>query len=90
MSDELALRHLAKPAPKPEINPTGEEAPDNSVYDSSGFIHLRDVEFFSPGGENKTPMRGVVPYWRGRLSAIDGFFLGTLEPAPELGVDSPN
>jgi len=37
-----------------------------------GFIHLKDVEFINPDGRS---VAGA--WWRGRLTAVDGFILGT-------------
>ena len=43
------------------------------------FIHLRDAHFVSPGERPIPANRGV--YWRGRLSAVDGFCFGTMSSA---------
>ena len=40
------------------------------------FIHLRDAKFFEPGLHAANQGAGV--WWRGRVSAIDGFFFGAL------------
>ncbi len=42
------------------------------------YIHLVNVRFFTAAGVPIPASQGV--YWRGRLSAIDGFVLGALEP----------
>jgi hypothetical protein len=39
------------------------------------YIHLRDAYFFDPAG-NALPRGGAL--WRGKLSAVDGFSLGSL------------
>lgn len=39
------------------------------------YIHLRDAYFFDPAG-HALPRGGTL--WRGKLSAIDGFSLGSL------------
>ena len=53
-----------------------------SIYDKpevtthpGHYIHLRDAYFFDPAG-NALPRGGAL--WRGKLSAIDGFSLGSL------------
>ncbi len=53
-----------------------------SIYDKpevtthpGHYIHLRDAYFFDPAG-NALPRGGTL--WRGKLSAIDGFSLGSL------------
>jgi hypothetical protein len=39
------------------------------------FVHLKDARFWSPGNSVPfTSQRGI--WWRGRLAAVDGFFLG--------------
>jgi hypothetical protein len=79
LSDKLAFRHLAQSdSPEEIVPPVGEEPPNDPPDDSRSFIHLRDVKFYSPGSDHPTPVPDAVPYWRGKLSAIDGFFLGTL------------
>lgn len=40
-------------------------------------IHLKDARFFHPGAEPLPSNSGV--WWRGRLSAIDGFSFGDLK-----------
>jgi len=40
------------------------------------FIHLRDTRFHHPAGSPLPGDAGV--FWRGRLTAVDGFFLGAL------------
>lgn len=40
------------------------------------FIHLREARFFHPAG-NPTPNNRTV-WWRGRLSEIGGFCIGTI------------
>jgi hypothetical protein len=53
-----------------------------SIYDKpevtahpGHYIHLRDAYFFDPAG-NALPRGGAL--WRGKLSAVDGFSLGSL------------
>lgn len=40
------------------------------------YIHLKQARFFSTSGEPIPRNRGV--FWRGRLSEVSGFILGTL------------
>lgn len=42
------------------------------------YIHLAEARFFAPGSA-PLPVEGV--WWRGRLSEVQGFTLGTLAPA---------
>jgi hypothetical protein len=58
-----------------------------SIYDKpevtthpGHYIHLRDAYFFDPAG-NALPRGGAL--WRGKLSAIDGFSLGSLSTRDE-------
>lgn len=45
-----------------------------------GFIHLRNAKLFGPGGSPIPSNHGV--WWRGRLSEVQGFFLGSLSITP--------
>ena len=49
------------------------------------YVHLEDARFF--GGAASPIPRGKGVYWRGKLSAVDGFALGVLDPscAPSRG-----
>lgn len=40
------------------------------------YIHLRNARFFAPGQQQPFGNEGVL--WRGRITAVGGFFLGTL------------
>lgn len=40
------------------------------------YIHLKETRFFDPAGSPIPTNRGV--WWRGRLSEVSGFILGTL------------
>jgi len=53
-------------------DPTPEPAMDTD------YIHLGEARFFTPGSA-PLPVEGV--WWRGRLSEVQGFTLGTLKPA---------
>jgi hypothetical protein len=41
-----------------------------------GYIHLKDARFFNTSGKPIPGNRGV--WWRGRISEVAGFVLGTL------------
>ncbi|HEY9699680.1 MAG TPA: hypothetical protein V6D10_20635 [Trichocoleus sp.] len=43
--------------------------------DSDLYIHLGDARILAPTGQLLSVLGGV---WRGKLSAVDGFFLGAL------------
>jgi hypothetical protein len=50
----------------------------NSLKDGpqSQFVHLKDARFFSVSGNPIPGNTGVL--WRGKISSVGGFFLGTL------------
>jgi hypothetical protein len=54
---------LVPPHDQPEIGPEG-------LPVVSRFVHMRDVTIMSAGHKVK------VPYWRGKISAIDAFVVG--------------
>jgi hypothetical protein len=43
------------------------------------YIHLENARFFGGAGSPIPGEKGV--YWRGKLSSVDGFALGILDPA---------
>ena len=45
---------------------------------SPAFVHLKEARFFNTAGDPIPANRGV--WWRGRLSEVSGFMIGTLEP----------
>ena len=49
---------------------------DNETSPSPSYIHLKDAKFFNTNGNPIPGNRGV--WWRGRLSQVDGFSLGSL------------
>jgi hypothetical protein len=49
---------------------------DEEERDLPIFIHLKDARFFQSSGGPVPGNRGI--WWRGRVSAISGFFLGEL------------
>lgn len=55
--------------------------PDNqgeqNAFKDREFIYLKDAKFLS--GNSLNPHNKGV-YWRGRLSRVDGFFIGNLSP----------
>ena len=54
----------------------GDEAEDSPP---PTFIHLKNARFFNTSGNPIPGNRGV--WWRGRISEVSGFILGTLSPA---------
>jgi len=50
--------------------------PDTETVVVRSFIHLKDAVFIHNSGPAIPGNRGV--WWRGRLSAVDGFMFGTL------------
>lgn len=54
---------LTPPQPRPDVGPDG-------LPTVLHAIHLRDVVIMSAGQKIK------VPFWRGKISAVDGFVLG--------------
>ena len=54
---------LTPPQPRPDVGPDG-------LPTVLHAIHLRDVVIISAGQKIK------VPFWRGKISAVDGFVLG--------------
>ncbi|GHO69012.1 hypothetical protein KSC_079040 [Ktedonobacter sp. SOSP1-52] len=55
--------NLVPPADQPEIGPAGLPV----LYE---YVHLRDITIISGGHKTK------LPYWRGRVSAVEAFVLG--------------
>lgn len=41
-------------------------------------LHLRDATIWLPGGQSVQ-----VPYWRGRVQSVDGWFLGIIGSRPD-------
>lgn len=73
--DALAegLEHLAGRYPsKP---PDDDEHDEQQEPNRTGYIHLRNAELYVPGATRPIP----IGLWRGRLSAVAGWNLGTLE-----------
>ncbi|MDV2684656.1 gas vesicle accessory protein GvpU [Alkalihalophilus lindianensis] len=50
------------------------EAVDTSEDSKGQFIHMKEAQVYC-GDSNPTPSKGEV-LWRGKLSAVDGFYLG--------------
>ncbi|THD83277.1 MAG: hypothetical protein E7812_00345 [Phenylobacterium sp.] len=46
------------------------------------YIHLRDARFFGVGQTPIPATNGPGFLWRGKISAVDGFSLGSLSPTP--------
>lgn len=53
------------------------DRPENSEIPPPGLLHLKDAKFFHTNGNPIPGNRGV--WWRGRISEISGFSLGSLE-----------
>jgi len=53
------------------------DADEDWLPPSATFVHLRNARFYAPG-QALMPQTGVL--WRGRLSAISGFFIGSFAP----------
>ena len=55
-----------------------EEAEEEALHttDRPTYIHLRDARIYHPAGAPIPANQGV--WWRGRLEAVDGFFLGRI------------
>jgi hypothetical protein len=60
------------PAPDKDALPALEGPAPRKSY----FIHLKDVNIL---GSRPAP---TVPYWRGRLDRVDGWFIGGLKEVP--------
>jgi hypothetical protein len=68
---------------------SGTNSPDNQGEPDKlkdiEFIHLKNAQFYS--GNSFTPPQKKV-YWRGRLSCIDGFWLGDFSSSGRLAFGS--
>ncbi|QGH37111.1 gas vesicle protein GvpU [Gracilibacillus salitolerans] len=52
------------------------EGAETSTNESVSFIHLKNTKVYC-GDSKSTPSKGNI-IWRGKLSEIDGFFLGKI------------
>ncbi|WP_316572706.1 gas vesicle accessory protein GvpU [Neobacillus sp. YIM B06451] len=52
------------------------EAADSEAHDTANFIHLTNTRVYC-GDSKSTPSKGEF-LWRGKLSEVDGFFLGRI------------
>ncbi|MBM7551303.1 gas vesicle accessory protein GvpU [Thalassobacillus pellis] len=52
------------------------ETASNNDSDEVNYIHLKDAQVYC-GDSDPTPSKGKF-LWRGKLSEVDGFFLGTI------------
>jgi hypothetical protein len=86
---KTGLENLLSEEGAAEVATNLTEAPKN-LYEEEGsddrditrhFVHLRDAKFIHPSGDSIPSDSGVL--WRGRLEAIDGFFLGVLQSTSE-------
>jgi hypothetical protein len=53
--------------------------PANPPSQDPTYVHMKAARFFNTTGNPIPGNRGV--WWRGRLSAVSGFMVGTLGPA---------
>ena len=58
-----------------QLNQAGEVA-QNSDDTEANFLHMKDTRVYC-GDSKPTPSKGQI-LWRGKLSEIDGFFLGRI------------
>ena len=52
------------------------EAADSQGHAEAYFVHMKDTKVYC-GDSKPTPSKGEI-LWRGKLSEIDGFFLGKI------------
>lgn len=53
-----------------------EDAPDGWSVGPVGYVHLMNARFYTAGQKPIPNNQGVL--WRGKLSSVDGFFIGNL------------
>lgn len=63
--------------PKRPIEETEEDPEENRVAARPSYIHLKNARFYANGQPSIPGNKGV--WWRGRLTAVDGFSLGGLD-----------
>ncbi|SIQ75323.1 hypothetical protein SAMN05880590_1079 [Rhizobium sp. RU35A] len=56
-----------------------EDAPEDWQPGPVGYIHLKNARFYAPGQAPIPGNQGVL--WRGKLSSVDGFTIGSLSPS---------
>ena len=56
--------------------PENEDQSNDEAMSQPNYIHLRNAKFVHNSGKSMPSNRGI--WWRGRLSAIDGFSLGII------------
>ena len=57
--------------------PKSDEEAAEQLKAPVSFVHLKDARYFAAGQKPIPANRGV--YWRGKLSAVDAFFFGSLD-----------
>jgi hypothetical protein len=70
------LEELAKPSASWQ-NEQSEASAEDAAGDQAWptvYIHLKDAQLYQPGYVSPAPV--IATWWRGRLSAVDGFTLG--------------
>jgi hypothetical protein len=68
----------------PEVDMETEPSDDELI---PAYVHLRDSRFFHPGGPGLPVERGI--WWRGRLTEVDGFFVGQFQPTTTSDAEPP-
>ncbi|WP_175989919.1 gas vesicle accessory protein GvpU [Bacillus sp. Marseille-Q1617] len=64
-----------------ELVKAGEQV-DEGALSEANFIHLKNTKVYC--GDNKpTPSKGKI-LWRGKLSEVDGFFLGKISESKSI------
>ncbi|QUW20506.1 gas vesicle protein GvpU [Sporosarcina sp. Marseille-Q4063] len=58
-----------------QLDQAGETAQNNDETEAN-FLHMKDTKVYC-GDSKPTPSKGEI-LWRGKLSEIDGFFLGRI------------
>ncbi|MDV2684655.1 gas vesicle accessory protein GvpU [Alkalihalophilus lindianensis] len=64
-----------------ELSKASEEAESGSSLPEVSFIHMKHTKVFI-GDSKSTPSTGKI-LWRGKLSEVDGFFLGKITDSSE-------
>jgi hypothetical protein len=72
---------IYKPTDDPLAGYAGRDSKPTKTLPS--YIHLKNAKFFNTVGNQIPDNRGV--WWRGRLSEVSGFILGSLRPEQAIG-----
>ncbi|MGH2341116.1 gas vesicle accessory protein GvpU [Segnochrobactraceae bacterium EtOH-i3] len=60
---------------KTSIYSKSENSSEDFELGEINYIHLKDARFHAPGQSSMPSGKGVL--WRGKISSIDGFFIGS-------------